>query len=91
MDDDRCAECDCENGGADCTWISRPRKSAEVLLLEARAEIARLTEALELIYDMGIPDQPASYSGEELSWAQRHVADMRRIAFRATKPRTEGV
>lgn len=39
--------------------------------------------ALEEIAGSSIPDQPASASGDELSWAQRHVARLRGIAAKA--------
>lgn len=42
-----------------------------------------LLAALQQIADASIPDQPASDEGDALSWAQRHVAKLRRIAKEA--------
>ncbi len=43
-------------------------------------EIDRLRDGLSLIERLHTPDQPAAYGGDELSWAQRHVGTLRRIA-----------
>ena len=36
-----------------------------------------LREGLAFIRDAHIPDQPAAAAGDELAWAQRHVAKLR--------------
>mgnify|MGYP003382873307 CR=1 FL=1 len=43
----------------------------------------RALEALETIASLHIPDMPAHFGGDELEWAQRHVASLRRIATEA--------
>ncbi len=50
---------------------------------DAASEVNRLREALERIRDAHIPDQPAASGDDELEWAQRHVARLRRIALDA--------
>jgi hypothetical protein len=55
-------------------------KQADASRDAARAEAARLREALEDIEWRHIPDQPAAINCDELTWAQRHVAALRRIA-----------
>lgn len=55
----------------------------EALKQNDDVEIGRLKAALEIISQMHIPDQPAGSAGDELEWAQRHVANMRRVALQA--------
>lgn len=64
--------------------ICRPHN--EKLIAEGRA--ARFERALRLIAEASIPDQPASDEGDSLSWAQRHVAKLRRIALEALGARS---
>jgi hypothetical protein len=49
--------------------------------LRASAERERvMREALDEIDGAHIPDCPAHFAGDELEWAQRHVARLRQIA-----------
>ena len=50
---------------------------------QARKRHAKLYDALRTISEASIPDQPETAPGDELAWAQRHVASLRRIAFTA--------
>lgn len=52
-------------------------------LLEKHA-LDRALQALDEISNSHIPDCPAHYAGDELSWAQRHVATLRRMASAAS-------
>ena len=51
--------------------------------LEAADAIDTMLAALNEIAASGIPDQPASAAGDDLAWAQQHVARLRRIALNA--------
>lgn len=43
-------------------------------------EVATLVEALREIFNRHIPDQPASFGGDEAEWATRQHTELRRIA-----------
>lgn len=50
-------------------------------VIEDQADlIDELKEALNKINDAHIPDQPATYGGDELEWAHRHVRTLRNFA-----------
>lgn len=49
--------------------------------------VAELRNALSIIAEASIPDQPATDPGDQLSWAQQHVAKLRRIAQEALRTR----
>jgi len=57
------------------------------ILLDDRAE---LLAALRKIDEAHIPDCPAHFAGDELEWAQRHVARLRGIARAAIAKATGG-
>lgn len=49
-------------------------------------DIGRQTAALEQISGMHLPDQPAAYGMDELTWAKRHIGFMCHAALEALKP-----
>lgn len=55
--------------------------------IPSAAYVAGLEAALREISDRHIPDQPASYGGDELEWAVRQHVDLRRIARAALASR----
>ena len=67
--DARCAECDCVNGGADCTWIAQP-KDAPVTVSSTEQDLGALAEHFkakaEKAYADGVKDaaKVAEYEAE---------------------------
>lgn len=60
--------------------------AAEAEAATLREQVEKMRGALEEISERHIPDQPAAYSGDELSWAQRQHSALRQIA-RAALPK----
>ena len=55
-------------------------EAAEAAQAALLAQVEQMRGALEEISERHIPDQPASYGGDELSWAQRQHGALRQIA-----------
>ncbi|SMC41298.1 hypothetical protein SAMN06297251_10295 [Fulvimarina manganoxydans] len=72
------------DGNADAGFAFKERAEA------AEAAVERLREALTEISERHIPDQPAAYGGDELSWAQRQHGGLRQIARSALSPDAKG-
>lgn len=82
--DEVCAEMD--RRGAVIESLEAKLLAALSRAERAEASAAKMEAALRDIAEYHIPDQPAAYGGDELSWAQRQHAHLRRIARAALPP-----
>jgi hypothetical protein len=64
-------------------FIAAANPAAVLELIAMARRTAAAEGALEEIAASHVPDQPAESDGNDLAWALRHVATLRRIASRA--------